>query len=170
MQQPSHHRALIATLSLVLVIACVRAARNRQHSAKNAELTSAPSPRSNATTTRVDVNSASVGELTALPGIGPRLAQRIVVERARRRGFASLSELDSVRGIGPALLARIANRLQFCSQINGPSRTCRHADAVAERSLEPERGVGGLDGQAEVPLREPIDADPRSAADGPAQR
>lgn len=113
-----------------------------------------------------------MGGLTALPGIGPRLAQRIVVERARRRGFASLSkeQLDSVRGIGPALLARIANRLQFCSQINGPSRTCRHADAVAERSLEPERGVGGLDGQAEVPLREPIDADPRSAADGPAQR
>ncbi|GAA3807393.1 hypothetical protein CSO01_19430 [Cellulomonas soli] len=53
---------------------------------------------------RVDLNTADVAALDALPGIGPVLAQRIVDHRATQP-FASVDDLDDVSGIGPALLA-----------------------------------------------------------------
>ena len=52
----------------------------------------------------VDLNTADLAALDALPGIGPVLAQRIVDGRATRP-FASVDALDDVPGIGPALLA-----------------------------------------------------------------
>jgi competence protein ComEA len=56
---------------------------------------------------RLDVNRASADELTLIPGIGPKLAQRIVDERARRGGFTNLTELRSVRGLGPKIWLRV---------------------------------------------------------------
>ena len=52
----------------------------------------------------VDVNRATESELTALRGIGPALARRIVEYRERNGPFRSLEELVQVRGIGPAKL------------------------------------------------------------------
>ena len=57
---------------------------------------------------RVDLNSASAGELDALPGIGPVLAQRIVDHRTRHGPFRSVDQLDDVPGIGPAIAAELA--------------------------------------------------------------
>jgi competence protein ComEA len=57
---------------------------------------------------RVDLNAASVGELDALPGIGPVLAQRIVDHRTRNGPFRSVDQLDDVPGIGPATAAELA--------------------------------------------------------------
>lgn len=48
----------------------------------------------------VDVNSATFEELQKLPGIGPKLAERIIAHRP----YVSLKELDAVPGIGPAKL------------------------------------------------------------------
>jgi competence protein ComEA len=56
----------------------------------------------------VDLNTASVAELDALPGIGPVLAQRIVDHRTSVGPFASAEELDDVPGIGPAIAAELA--------------------------------------------------------------
>ena len=56
---------------------------------------------------RLDLNRASAEELKLVPGIGPKLAERIVAERTRRGGFAQLSQLRAVRGVGPKTLARI---------------------------------------------------------------
>jgi competence protein ComEA len=55
----------------------------------------------------IDVNSASVEELTALPGVGPALAQAIVAYRARHGPFPNVDALSLVGGIGPAKLAAI---------------------------------------------------------------
>ncbi|WP_346622618.1 ComEA family DNA-binding protein [Blastococcus montanus] len=57
---------------------------------------------------KVDLNTAGVADLDALPGIGPVLAQRIVEHRARSGGFRSVDELDDVPGIGPATAAELA--------------------------------------------------------------
>jgi competence protein ComEA len=57
---------------------------------------------------RVDLNTAGVAELDALPGIGPVLAQRIVDHRIREGPFRSVEELDDVPGIGPAIAAELA--------------------------------------------------------------
>lgn len=51
---------------------------------------------------RIDLNAASVEELMLLPGIGARLAERIVEHRQASGRFESLEELGAVHGIGPA--------------------------------------------------------------------
>jgi len=50
---------------------------------------------------RIDLNTATEAELTVLPGIGPRLAERIVDDREAHGPFASLEELTRVPWIGP---------------------------------------------------------------------
>jgi competence ComEA-like helix-hairpin-helix protein len=60
----------------------------------------------------VNVNQATADQLEALPGIGPKLALRIVAYRQKQR-IASASDLDKVKGIGPALLAKLEPYLQF---------------------------------------------------------
>ncbi len=57
---------------------------------------------------RIDINTASAVELTLLPGIGPRLADRIVEDRERNGPFRSLDDLQRVRGIGPMIVQHIS--------------------------------------------------------------
>jgi len=54
----------------------------------------------------IDVNRAAIEELQKLPGIGPRLAQRILDERARAP-FKSVEDLRRVSGIGPKTLEKL---------------------------------------------------------------
>ncbi len=56
---------------------------------------------------RIDLNRASVAEITRLPRVGPGLARRMVRERDSLGGFGSLAEVDGVPGIGPALFQAI---------------------------------------------------------------
>jgi len=49
---------------------------------------------------RVDLNTASQEELENLPGVGLKLAERIIAAR-QQRPFTSLAALDQVPGIGP---------------------------------------------------------------------
>jgi competence ComEA-like helix-hairpin-helix protein len=56
----------------------------------------------------LDLNRARVEDLRLLPGIGPKLAQRIVDERARRGSYQSIDDLLEVKGIGRATLARMS--------------------------------------------------------------
>ena len=55
----------------------------------------------------LDINQASVAELSQVPGIGPKLAQGIVALRARRGVFSKLENLREVKGIGPATVRRL---------------------------------------------------------------
>ena len=55
----------------------------------------------------VPLNSATAEELSLLPGIGPKLAERIVFFRSRQGSFAALEELQKVEGIGPKLYQKI---------------------------------------------------------------
>ena len=53
----------------------------------------------------VDLNTATVEQLDALPGVGPVLAQRIVDWRTQHGRFGSVNDLSKVSGIGDAKLA-----------------------------------------------------------------
>ena len=53
------------------------------------------------------LNSATAGDLDALDGIGPSLAERIVAYRVAHGGFRSVDELDEVSGIGPVRLEEL---------------------------------------------------------------
>jgi competence protein ComEA len=60
----------------------------------------------------LDLNTATVADLDALPGIGPVLAQRIVDHRTAHGPFRSVDQLDDVSGIGPAIFADLADRVR----------------------------------------------------------
>lgn len=67
-------------------------------------------PRGGTATTRgqlLDLNTATAGQLEALPGIGPSLAQAIVEHRTRHGRFRSVDDLLEVPGIGPAKLGAV---------------------------------------------------------------
>lgn len=61
----------------------------------------------------VYINSATVEELDALPGVGPALAERIIAYRELNGPFTALEDLDHVEGIGPALLADLQGLIVF---------------------------------------------------------
>jgi competence protein ComEA len=60
-----------------------------------------------APTAKVNINTASVEQLTALPGVGPKLAARIVEYRQKAGTFRSTQELMNVQGIGEKNFAKI---------------------------------------------------------------
>lgn len=55
----------------------------------------------------VDINTAGIDELSALPGIGTSLAQRILDFRAVNGAFSTPEELLNVKGIGGGKLEAI---------------------------------------------------------------
>lgn len=48
----------------------------------------------------VDINTAGLTELQALPGVGPKAAERIIAHREEYGAFASVDELAGVEGFG----------------------------------------------------------------------
>ena len=83
---------------------------------------------------RVDLNAAGVAELDLLPGIGPRLAERIIADRSRRGRFASVDDLVRVSGVGPRTIDRIRPRAVAGSQDSG---------VRSQHSPEPSGGPPG---------------------------
>jgi competence protein ComEA len=59
----------------------------------------------------VDVNTATLDELVALPGIGPAKAQAIVDYRSQHGPFKSVDEVRKVKGIGDKLFQQIKPEL-----------------------------------------------------------
>ncbi|MEU5222721.1 ComEA family DNA-binding protein [Streptomyces toyocaensis] len=60
-------------------------------------------------TAPVSLNTATLDQLDALPGVGPVLAQHIVDHRTRNGGFRSVDELREVNGIGDRRFADLRN-------------------------------------------------------------
>ncbi|MDR2113974.1 MAG: ComEA family DNA-binding protein [Bifidobacteriaceae bacterium] len=71
------------------------------------------SSEANESSASINVNTATAEALTALPGIGPVLAQRLVDWREQNGPFTRLSDLGEVNGIGPKLLAGLADSVTF---------------------------------------------------------
>jgi comEA protein len=55
----------------------------------------------------IDLNHASVAELTSLPGIGQKRAEAILAFRESHGGFQSVTQLLRIKGIGRAMLRKL---------------------------------------------------------------
>lgn len=55
----------------------------------------------------IDINRATASDLTQLPRVGPKIAERIMAFRETFGPFQSVEELTSVKGIGPKTLEQI---------------------------------------------------------------
>jgi competence protein ComEA len=60
----------------------------------------------------VDINSATLFDLDALPGVGPSTAQAIIDYRVANGPYSSVDDLLNVRGIGPSKLAAMRARVR----------------------------------------------------------
>ncbi len=56
---------------------------------------------------KIDLNAATVGQLDALPGVGPVTAQRILDWRTRNGRFSRVEQLREIEGIGELRFGRL---------------------------------------------------------------
>lgn len=98
---------LTATLLVGSGVTLYRRARLARASAMAPLVVENPADTTVAADVRVDLNTAEAWELELLPGIGPKLALRIIEYRDRHGPFRSPDDLLKVNGIGPKKLAAI---------------------------------------------------------------
>ena len=60
---------------------------------------------------KININRASMDELTQLEGIGPKLAERIAKYREEHGFFKSPEEIMKVKGIGPKTWEKNKDRI-----------------------------------------------------------
>lgn len=72
-----------------------------------------------APTGKVNINTASAEQLTVLPGVGEKLAARIVDYRQKNGGFKTPRELMNVQGVGEKNFAKIQ---QYLTTGDGPAK------------------------------------------------
>lgn len=60
---------------------------------------------------RININTASAGDIASLKGIGDALAGRIVAYRTENGYFISTADIKKVRGIGDALFEKIKDSI-----------------------------------------------------------
>lgn len=62
---------------------------------------------------KLDINKATVKQLTALKGIGEAKAKAIVEYRARINGFTHIDDLKEVKGIGDKLVLKLKEHISI---------------------------------------------------------
>ena len=57
----------------------------------------------------VNLNTADAAQLSTLPGIGPKTADRIIAYRQKNGGFKKIEEVMNVQGVGEKSFLKLKN-------------------------------------------------------------
>ena len=88
-----------------------------------------PSRSSSRVNGRLDLDVATAAQIDSLPGVGPTLARRIVVDRMSGGPFTKLTSLKRVKGVSVKLLERLDSLVTFSGTVAPPNP----ADTVIPR-------------------------------------
>ena len=102
MHRPSHRRGVLTVLALSLALLTLSLAPPADAQAGEGKTAGSAAP-----ARPVDLNRAGADELTAVPGIGKTLAQRIVAFREEHGPFERVEDLMKVKGIGEKSFQKI---------------------------------------------------------------
>jgi len=70
---------------------------------------------------KLDLDIATAAQIDSLPGVGPTMAKRIVVDRMKRGPFVTRDGFRTVPGVGPAFLARLDSLVVFSGTVRFPT-------------------------------------------------
>jgi competence protein ComEA len=104
-------------LAILLAIFLTRLCLNTQ---TIPDSTTAPAPQANRLADRIDPNSATVPELSAIPDLGEKRAAAIINFRESfksrhpdRNAFQTLTDLEQIKGVGAATAENMEPYLKF---------------------------------------------------------
>jgi len=98
-------------LALAALVSTTSFAAQTAKPASSAKATRASRVHKAAPTGKVNLNTATASELSTLPGVGEKLAARIVEHRQKTGGFKSTQELMNVKGVGEKNFTKIQSYL-----------------------------------------------------------
>ena len=85
-------RTLMAAILGIAVSATAASAQSKATTPKAAATATAAAP--------VNLNTATVEQLATIPGVGPKMAERIIDYRQKNGGFKKIEDLMNVSGVG----------------------------------------------------------------------
>jgi competence protein ComEA len=83
-------------------------------------------------TYRLDLNLATKGELMQLPGVGPKMADRILDYRHKYGKLHSVADLAKIPGFGPATLKRLEGWVLVEGEQEPPAAPTKKVAAAAK--------------------------------------
>ena len=92
-------RVLLMLLA-VFALAAIPAAAQQTAAEKPAKAGAATAAKPAAGAALVNINTATQAQLESLPGLGPKVAQRILEYREKNGAFKKVEDLMNVQGIG----------------------------------------------------------------------
>jgi len=87
-------RILMAAIFGIAVSAAAASAQNKATTPKAAATATATA------TAPVNLNTATAEQLATIPGVGPKMAERIIDYRQKNGGFKKVEDLMNVSGVG----------------------------------------------------------------------
>ena len=93
-------RVLLMLLAVVAMAAIPAAAQQSMAEKPAKPAAAAPAQPSAAATALVNLNTATQAQLESLPGLGPKVAERILEYRQKNGVFKKVEDLMNVKGIG----------------------------------------------------------------------